>query len=227
MLGGIVGVTRFVLSALLVPLAGCAAHKPATDLTYVDVRPDRISDQIFLADSIASAEGCEPPFADVREHRPVFSVDKPADECGGPARQAAGPQYVDAVDRITALHDSVVREWDVLLTLGPEAAEARAAVPVLLHCLDRRGFTQVGAGDPSLESYGLTSGKSADPARALAAQRCSDETGYGDRIASQRVRTLRSVLGKHEAEINEIAKLRPVLDRCARDRDRGGLRAHR
>ncbi len=215
MLGGIVGVIRFVLSALLIPLAGCAASKPATDSTYLDLQSDRIADQIFLAGSIAEVEQCEPPFADVDVHRPNFVSPSPFASdggCGGRARDEAGPEYVDAVKRITALHDNVVHEWDVRLKAGPEAAEKRAADVILLRCLNRAGFAQRGPGEPGLESYGVGTG---DIALNNAAQRCSEETGYGDRVASQRIRTLKSVLGKHEAGINEIAKLRPVLERCA------------
>ncbi|SDN23087.1 hypothetical protein SAMN04488074_1418 [Lentzea albidocapillata subsp. violacea] len=212
MLGGIVGVTRFVLSALLIPLAGCAASKPATDLTYQDVPAERIADRIFLADAIAAAEGCRPPFSDVIVRRPNFVSPPPAVDggCGGSVRAAASWEYVDAVSRITALHDVVVREWDVLLRSGPEAAETRATGATLLHCLDRAGFTQRGPGDPSPESYGVGSG---DAALNNAAQHCSDETGYGSRTAAQRLRTLKSVLGRHESEINDIVRLKPVLER--------------
>jgi len=129
------------------------------------------------------------------------------------------------VSRITVLHEIVVREWDVLLRSGPEAAETRSNAATLLHCLDRAGFTQRGPGDPSLESYGVGSG---DLALNNAAQRCSDESGYGSRVAAQRLRTLRSVLGRHESEINDIARLRPVIERGAQpdsgpDRTRFGL----
>lgn len=215
MSGGIVRVTRFVLSALLISVSGCAAAKPATDLTYQDVPPEQIADRIFLADTIAEVENCEPPFADVRIVRPNFvRPAPPADsDCGGPARAAAGQEYVDAVSRITALHDTVVHEWDVRLKSGPEAAQTRALSTTLLHCLDRAGFTQRGPGDPSLEGYGIGSG---DVALNNAAQRCSDDTGYGGAIAAQRVRTLKSVLGLHEAEINEITRLRALLVSCAR-----------
>lgn len=212
------GVTRFVLSALLIPLAGCAASKPATDLTYQDVRPDRIADQLFLADAIAAVEDCLPPFSDLVVVRPNF-VDPPPPVdggCGGRARADAGPEYVEAVTRITELHDAVVREWDVRLKSGPEAAETRAADATLLHCLNRAGFGQRGPGDPSLASYGVGSG---DVALENAAQRCSDETLYGRRITAQRVRTLRSVLGLHESEISRIGTLRPWLEGCARDGD--------
>lgn len=222
MLGGIVGVTRFVLSALLIPLAGCAVSKPATDRTYQDVQPDRIAGQIFLADSIAAVERCEPPFADLGVHRPNFVTPLPfsADGgCGGKARRDAGPEYVDAVSRITTLYDNVVHEWNVRLKTGPEAAEKRAADVTLLRCLDLAGYTQLGPGEPSLASYGIGSG---DVALNNAAQRCSDETEYGSRVASQRVRTLKSVLGRHEAAINEVAKLRPVLERCAQRDDHVG-----
>ncbi|NKE63034.1 hypothetical protein FXN61_42470 [Lentzea sp. PSKA42] len=227
MLGGIVGVTRFVLSALLISISGCAAAKPATDFTYQDVPPDKIADRIFLADAIAAVERCRPPFADVLVVRPNFvSPPPPADGgCGGKARSDAGPEYVDAVTRITALHDTVVREWDERLKSGPEAAETRALTATLLHCLDRAGFTQRGPGDPSMESYGIGSG---DLALNNAAQQCSDDTGYGSRIAAQRVRTLKSVLGTHESEINEITRLRSLLTSCVRpgdspDRGRFGL----
>lgn len=215
MLGGIVGVSRFVLSALLIPLAGCAASKPATDFTYQDVPAERIADRIFLADAIAAAEGCRPPFSDVVVRRPNFvSPPAPVDGgCGGRARAAAPWEYVDAVSRITALHDTVVREWDVLLRSGPEAAETRSYGATLLQCLDRAGFAQRGPGDPSLESYGIGSG---DVALNNAAQQCSDGTAYGWRAAAQRLRTLKSVLGRHESEINDIARLRPVLERGVR-----------
>jgi hypothetical protein len=218
MLGGIVGVTRFVLSALLISVSGCAASKPATDFTYQDVPADKIADRIFLANSIAAAEDCEPPFGDVLVVRPNFvSPPVPVDGgCGGKARIDAGQEYVDAVTRITALHDTVVREWDERLRSGPEAAQTRAASMVLLDCLDRAGFSQRGPGDPSPESYGIGSG---DAALNNAAQKCSDHTGYGGTIAAQRVRTLKSVLGRYEAEINEIGKLRLVLVRCARADD--------
>lgn len=218
MLGGIVGVTRFVLSALLISVSGCAASKPATDFTYQDVPAEHIADRIFLADAIAEVERCERPFGDVRVVRPNFvSPPPPADGgCGGKARAEAGPEYVNAVNRITALHDTIVNEWDVRLKAGPEAAETRAAEMMLLRCLDREGFTQRGPGDPSLESYGVGSG---DVALNAAAQKCSDLSDYGYRIASQRIRTLRSVLGRHEAEITEIAKLRPVLARHVRPSD--------
>jgi hypothetical protein len=219
MLGGIVGVTRVVLSALLIPLAGCAVSKPATDLTYQDVPAERIADRIFLADTIAAIEGCSPPFSDVVVRRPNFvSPPPPVDGgCGGSVRAAASWEYGDAVRRITVLHDSVVREWDALLQSGPEAAETRATEPMLLHCLDRAGFAQRGPGEPSLGSYGIGSG---DLALNNAAQRCSDDTGYGSRTAAQRLRTLKSVLGRHESEINDIARLRPVLERAAQA-DRG------
>lgn len=227
MLGGIVGVTRFVLSALLISTAGCAASKPATDFTYQDVPSARIADQIFLADTIAAVEQCDPPFSDVNVLRPNFlSPPPPVDGgCGGRARSAAPWEYIEAVSRITALHDTVVREWEVRLKSGPEAAETRAAGATLLHCLDRAGFAQRGPGEPSLESYGLGTG---DRALDTAAQRCSDEFGYGVRIAAQRLRTLRSVLGTHESEINDIAKLRAVLERAAQpasgpERTRFGL----
>jgi hypothetical protein len=218
MLGGIVGVTRFVLSALLISTTGCAAAKPATDFTYQDIPPDKIADRIFLADTIAAAEKCDPPFGDVRVVRPNFvSPPPPVDGgCGGAARTAAGPEYVNAVIRITALHDTVVREWDVRLKSGPEAAQTRALGTTLLHCLDRAGFAQRGPGDPSFESYGIGSD---DAALDHAAQKCSDDTGYGSSIAAQRVRTLRSVLGMHESEINEVGKLRLVLERYARPGD--------
>lgn len=206
------GVTRFVLSALVISVAGCAASKPATDRTYQDVRPELIANQIFLADAIAAVEGCEPPFADVREHLPNFVSPPPPDGCGGEARSAVGPEYVAAVTRITALHDTVVREWEVRLKSGPEAAETRAAELSLLDCLNRAGFAQRDAGARSLASFGVGS---ADVAVNVAAQRCSESTSYGGRIAAQRVRTLKSVLGKHESGINHIAKLRPVLERCA------------
>lgn len=213
--GGIVGVTRFVLSALLIPLAGCAASKPATDLTYQDVPAERIADRIFLADAIAAAEGCLPPFSDVVVRRPNFiTPPAPVDGgCGGSVRAAAPWEYIDAVSRITVLHDAVVREWDVLLQSGPEAAETRSYGTTLLQCLDRAGFVQRGPGDPSLESYGVGSG---DVALNNAAQQCSDGTGYGWRAAAQRLRTLKSVLGRHESEINDIARLRPVLERGVR-----------
>lgn len=212
------GVTRFVLSALLISVSGCAASKPATDFTYQDVPADKIADRIFLANSIAAAEHCQPPFGDVLVVRPNFvSPPVPVDGgCGGKARIAAGQEYVDAVTRITALHDTVVREWDARLRSGPEAAQTRAAAAMLVHCLDRGGFTQRGPGDPTPESYGIGSG---DSALNNAAQKCSDHTGYGSTIAAQRVRTLKSVLGLHEAEINEIGKLRLVLTRCARAGD--------
>lgn len=227
MLGGIVGVTRFVLSASLIFVSGCAASKPATDFTYQDVPPGRIADQLFLADTIAAVERCDPPFSDVHVQRPNFvSPPAPADGgCGGRARAAAPWEYVDAVSRITALHNVVVHEWEVRLQSGPEAAETRAAGASLLHCLDRAGFTQRGPGDPSLESYGIGSG---DLALNNAAQKCSDESGYGVRIAAQRLRTLRSVLGTHESEIESVRKLRPVLERAMQpdsgtDRARFGL----
>ncbi|MDX3657151.1 hypothetical protein PV646_07520 [Streptomyces sp. ID05-26A] len=176
---------------------------------------ERIADRIFLADAIAAAEGCRPPFSDVVVRRPNFvSPPAPVDGgCGGSVRAAASWEYVDAVSRITVLHDVVVREWDVLLQSGPEAAETRSYGATLLQCLDRAGFVQRGPGDPSLETYGIGSG---DIALNNAAQRCSDDTGYGWRAASQRLRTLKSVLGKHESEINDIARLRPVLERGAR-----------
>jgi hypothetical protein len=227
MLGGIVGVTRFVLSALLISVSGCAASKPATDFTYQDVPAARIADQLFLADTIAAIERCEPPFSDLHVQRPNFVSPPSAVDggCGGRARAEAPWEYIDAVSRITALHDTVVHEWDVRLATGPEAAETRAASATLLHCLDRAGFIQRGPGDPSLESYGIGSG---DLALGNAAQKCSDESGYGVRIAAQRLRTLRSVLGTHESEINGIAKLRPVLERAAQpdsgpERTRFGL----
>ena len=227
MLGGIVGVTRFVLSALLIPLAGCAATKPATDFTYQDVPAERIADRIFLADAIAAAEGCSPPFSDVLVRRPNFvSSPPPVDGgCGGSARAAASGEYVNAVSRITVLHDAVVQEWDALLQSGPEAAETRATGATLLHCLDRAGFIQREPGEPSQVGYGIGSG---DAALNNAAQRCSDDTGYGSRTAAQRLRTLRSVLGRHESEINDIARLRPVLERGAQpsggpERTRFGL----
>jgi hypothetical protein len=218
MSGGIVRVSRVVLSALLISVSGCAASKPATDLTYQDVPPEQIANRIFLADAIAEVEKCDPPFADVRIVRPNFvSPPPPVDGgCGGRARTAAGPEYVDAVNRITALHDTVVREWEARLRSGPEGAQTRAVSTVLLHCLDRAGFNQRGPGDPSLESYGIGSG---DLALDNAAQRCSDETGYGGAIAAQRVRTLRSVLGLHESEINDITRLRALLASCARPGD--------
>ncbi|HEX8865407.1 MAG TPA: hypothetical protein VF821_07075, partial [Lentzea sp.] len=125
-------------------------------------------------------------------------------------------EYVEAVSRITALHDTVVREWDVRLKSGPEAAQTRALDATLLHCLDRAGFIQRGPGDPSLESYGIGSG---DIALNNAAQRCSDDTGYGSGIAAQRVRTLKSVLGLHESEINEITRLRALLVTFTRQGD--------
>ncbi|MFD5826075.1 hypothetical protein [Lentzea sp. NPDC060358] len=221
------GVTRFVLSALLISVSGCAAAKPATDLTYQDVPADKIADRIFLADSIAAVEHCDPPFGDVVVVRPDFTGPPPSVDggCGGAARAAAGPEYAGAVNRITALHTTVVREWERRLSSGPEAAQRRAVDAILLHCLDRAGFTQRGPGDPSLRSYGVGNG---DVALENAAQRCSDDTGYGTAVAAQRVRTLKSVLGAHEAEISEIAKLRIVLERCARpgdgpDRTRFGL----
>jgi hypothetical protein len=227
MLGGIVGVTRFVLSALLIPLAGCAASKPATDFTYQDVPADRIADRIFLADTIAATEGCSPPFSDVVVWRPNFiSPPPPVDGgCGGSVRASASWEYVDAVSRITVLHDVVVREWDALLQSGPEAAETRATGAALLHCLDRAGFIQREPGEPSLASYGIGSG---DVALNNAAQRCSDDTAYGTRTAAQRLRTLKSVLGRHESEITDIVRLRPVLERGARsdpgpERTRFGL----
>ncbi len=218
MLGGIVGVTRFVLSALLIAVSGCAASKPATDFTYQDVPADRIADRIFLADSIAAVEHCEPPFGDVVVVRPNFVTPPPSADggCGGQARIDAGPEYVAAVSRITALHGTVVREWNARLASGPEAAQSRAAAVTLLHCLDRAGFIQRGPGEPSPESYGIGSG---DSALNSAAQKCSDDTGYGTAIAAQRVRTLRSVLGTHEAEINEVAKLRIVLESYVRPGD--------
>ncbi|MDX8037330.1 hypothetical protein SK803_44655 [Lentzea sp. BCCO 10_0856] len=221
------GVTRFVLSALLISTTGCAASKPATDFTYQDVPATRIADQLFLADTIAAVEQCEPPFSDLNVHRPNFvSPPPPVDGgCGGRTRAAVPWEYIDAVSRITALHDTIVREWEVRLQSGPEAAETRSTGATLLNCLDRVGFTQRGPGDPSPESYGVGSG---DRALNNAAQRCSDETGYGTRIAAQRLRVLRSVLGTHESEINSIAKLRPVLERAAQpdsgpDRTRFGL----
>ncbi|HUQ57900.1 hypothetical protein [Lentzea sp.] len=212
------GVTRFVLSALLICVPGCAATKPATDLTYQDVPADKIAARIFLADSIAAVEHCDPPFGDVVVVRPDFvSPPAPVDGgCGGQARIDAGPEYVDAVSRITALHTTVVREWTARLASGPEVAQRSAADVILLHCLDRAGFTQRGPGTPSLESYGIGSG---DAALDNAAQRCSDDTGYGAAVAAQRVRTLKSVLGTHEAEISEIAKLRILLESCARPGD--------
>ncbi|MFI6098953.1 hypothetical protein ACIA8G_25655 [Lentzea sp. NPDC051213] len=218
MLGGIVRVTRFVLSALLIPLPGCAVSKPATDLTYQDVPADRIADRIFLADSIAAVERCRPPFDDMRIIRPDFvSPPPPADGgCGGEARVAAGREYVAAVTRITDLHAAVAREWQARLGSGPEVAQKRATDTTLLHCLRREGFAQRGPGDPSLESYGVGSG---DLALDNAAQQCSDDTGYGTRIAAQRARTLKSVLGTYEFQITEIGKLRPLLARCARPRD--------
>ncbi|KJK52764.1 hypothetical protein UK23_03190 [Lentzea aerocolonigenes] len=211
-------VFRFVLSALLISVSGCAAAKPATDLTYQDVPPEQIANRIFLADSIAEVEHCAPPFADVRIVRPNFTSPQPPVDggCGGQARIAAGQEYVDAVSRITALHDTVVHEWDVRLKSGPEAAETRALAAMLLHCLDRAGFIQRGPGDPSLESYGVGT---ADVALNNAAQRCSDDTGYGSGIAAQRVRTLKSVLGLHESQINEITRLRALLVSCARPGD--------
>ncbi|MET9626716.1 hypothetical protein ABZX92_04565 [Lentzea sp. NPDC006480] len=218
MSGGIVRVIRFVLSALLISVSGCAASKPATDLTYQDVPPGQIANRIFLADTIAEVENCEPPFADVRILRPDFiSPQWPVDGgCGGQARIAAGQEYVDAVSRITALHDTVVHEWDVRLKSGPEDAQTRALTAMLLHCLDRAGFIQRGPGDPSLESYGVGSG---DLALNNAAQRCSDDTGYGSGVVAQRVRTLKSVLGLHESQINEITRLRALLVSCARPGD--------
>ncbi|SEP88250.1 hypothetical protein SAMN05216188_101793 [Lentzea xinjiangensis] len=218
-----VGVTRFVLSALLILVSGCAATKPATDFTYQDVPAERIADRLFLADVIAAVERCDPPFADVNVRRPDFvSPPPPVDGgCGGAIRSGAPWEYVDAVNRITALHDTVVREWEARLRSGPEAAETRAVTSILLHCLDRAGFTQRGPGDPSLESYGVGSG---DAALANAAQRCSDETAYGWSVAAQRLRTLRSVLGAQEEHINAIARLRPVLERGAQP-DRGPERA--
>ncbi|MGW6937348.1 hypothetical protein ACWGE0_45370 [Lentzea sp. NPDC054927] len=221
------GVTRFVLSALLILTTGCAASKPATDFTYQDVPAAKIADQLFLADTIAAVEQCEPPFSDVNVHRPNFiSPPPPVDGgCGGRARAAAPWEYIDAVSRITALHDTVVREWEIRLQAGPEAAETRAIGATLLNCLDRAGFAQRGPGDPSLESYGIGSG---DLALNNAAQKCSDETGYGTATAAQRLRVLRSVLGTHESEINSIAKLRPVLERATQpdsgsERTRFGL----
>jgi hypothetical protein len=215
MSGGIVRVSRFVLSALLISVSGCAATKPATDFTYQDVPPEQIANRIFLADTIADVEKCDPPFADVRIVRPNFGSPPPPVDggCGGRARTAAGPEYVNAVSRITALHGTVVREWEARLRSGPEGAQTRAVSAVLLRCLDRAGFIQRGPGDPSLESYGVGSG---DLALNNAAQRCSDETGYGSAIAAQRVRTLRSVLGLHESEINEITRLRALLASCVR-----------
>ncbi|MFD9699178.1 hypothetical protein [Lentzea sp. NPDC059081] len=221
------GATRSVLSALLLLVSGCAATKPATDLTYQDLPADKIADRIFLADSIAAVEHCEPPFGDVVVLRPNFvSPPPPVDGgCGGQARIDAGPEYVNAVSRITALHTTVVREWTVLLRSGPEAAQTRALDLTLLRCLDRAGFIQRGPGDPSRESYGVGSG---DRALDNAAQRCSDGTSYGTAVAAQRARTLKSVLGTHQAEISEIGKLRVLLERCARpgdgpDRARFGL----
>ncbi|MET9228721.1 hypothetical protein [Lentzea sp. NPDC003310] len=188
---------------------------------------ERIADRIFLADAIAAAEGCQPPFSDVLVRRPNFvSPPPPVDGgCGGRSRASAPWEYIDAVSRITVLHDVVVREWEVLLQSGPEAAETRAIGTTLLSCLDRAGFVQREPGDPSLASYGIGSG---DVALNNAAQRCSDDTGYGDRTAAQRLRTLKSVLGRHESEINDIARLRPVLERGARpgegrERTRFGL----
>ncbi|MFD4642739.1 hypothetical protein ACFWN2_35890 [Lentzea sp. NPDC058436] len=188
---------------------------------------ERIADRLFLADTIAAVEHCSPPFSDVIVRRPNFiSPPTPVDGgCGGAIRAEAPWEYGDAVSRITALHDVVVREWQVLLQSGPEAAETRATSATLLHCLDRAGFSQRGPGDPSLESYGVGSG---DPALNNAAQRCSDDTAYGSRIAAQRLRTLKSVLGRHESELNDIARLRPVLERGALpdegvDRTRFGL----
>ncbi|MEV6244543.1 hypothetical protein [Lentzea sp. NPDC051838] len=218
MSGGIVRFIRFVLPALLISVSGCAASKPATDLTYQDVPADQIANRIFLADTIAEVENCPPPFADVRIVRPNFvSPPPPADGgCGGKARADAGPEYVEAVSRITALHDRVILEWDARLKSGPEAAQTRALAATLLHCLDRAGFIQRGPGDPSLESYGIGSG---DEALNNAAQRCSDDTGYGNGVAAQRVRTLKSVLGLHESEINEITRLRTLLARFARPAD--------
>lgn len=212
MLGGIVGVTRFVLSALLMSVAGCAASKPATDYTYQDVPPDQIANRIFLADAIAAVEGCEPPFADVREHRPNFVSPLPADSCGGEARAAKSREYVEAVTRITELHDTVVREWNVRLESDPEAAEKRAADVVLLDCLNRAGFAQRETGDPSLRTFGVGAG---EVAVNVAAQRCSEGTSYSSMVTAQRVRTLKSVLGRHESGINEIVKLRPALERYA------------
>lgn len=218
MSGGIVRVIRFVLSVLVISVSGCAAAKPATDLTYQDVPPEHIANRIFLADTIAEVENCRPPFADVRIVRPNFvSPAPPVDGgCGGRARAEAGPEYIDAVSRITVLHDTVVREWDARLKSGPEGAETRAITATLLHCLDRAGFIQRGPGDPSLESYGIGNG---DLALNNAAQRCSDDTGYGSGIAAQRVRTLKSVLGLHESEINEITRLRALLVSSARPGD--------
>ncbi|MEU3651036.1 hypothetical protein AB0E59_47305 [Lentzea sp. NPDC034063] len=188
---------------------------------------DRIADRIFLADTIAATEGCSPPFSDVVVWRPNFiSPPPPVDGgCGGSVRASAPREYVDAVSRITVLHDVVVREWDALLQSGPEAAETRATGAALLHCLDRAGFIQREPGEPSLAGYGIGSG---DVALNNAAQRCSDDTAYGTRTAVQRLRTLKSVLGKHESEINDIVRLRPVLERGARsdsgpERTRFGL----
>ncbi|MGI5504444.1 hypothetical protein [Lentzea sp. CA-135723] len=221
------GVTRVVLSVLLIPLAGCAASKPATDFTYQDVPATRIADQLFLAGTIAAVEDCDPPFSDLNVGRPNFvSPPVPVDGgCGGSFRASAPWEYVDAVNRITALHDTVVREWEVLLASGPEAAERRATETTLRHCLDRAGFTNPGPDAPGLDAYGFGKG---DRALDNAAQRCSDESGYGDRTAVQRLRTLQSVLGRHESEISSIAKLKPVLERAAQpdsgtDRTRFGL----
>ena len=218
MSGGIVRVSRLVLSALLISVSGCAASKPATDFTYQDVPAERIADRIFLADTIAEVENCDPPFSDVRVVRPNFlSPPPPVDGgCGGQARIAAGREYVDAVSRITELHDTVVREWHARLLSGPEAMQTRSVTATLLDCLDRVGFVQRGPGDPSLESYGIGTG---DLALNNAAQRCSDDTAYGSTIAAQRVRTLKSVLGLHESEINDITRLRALLVSCIRPGD--------
>ncbi|WP_394615340.1 hypothetical protein JNUCC0626_37040 [Lentzea sp. JNUCC 0626] len=187
----------------------------------------RIADRIFLADTIAAVEHCDPPFGDVNVVSPNFvSPPVPVDGgCGGSTRASAPWEYVDAVNRITALHDTVVREWDVRLKSGPEAAETRAIESMLRHCLDRAGFNHPGPGEPTIEGYGFGKG---DRALDNAAQRCSDDTGYGVRTATQRLRTLKSVLGTHEAEINDIARLKPVLERATQphtgpERTRFGL----
>jgi len=120
------------------------------------------------------------------------------------------------VSRITELHDTVVREWHARLLSGPEAMQTRSVTATLLDCLDRVGFVQRGPGDPSLESYGIGTG---DLALNNAAQRCSDDTSYGSTIAAQRVRTLKSVLGLHESEINDITRLRALLVSCIRPGD--------